>query len=121
MRRRPPVSTRTDTLFPYTTRFRSRALEQRLSIGGAPDVHVHEARKDGVRVHVIGERAVPEGIVPSIEEGMGAMAEIAPARIERYVETAIAAATGGPGPPGGAAMVDEIGPGWCRERVLQRE
>src|SRR3546814_9273086 len=75
---------------------------------GAPDVHVHEARKDGVRVHVIGERAVPEGIVPSIEEGMGAMAEIAPARIERVVETAIAEATGGPGPHGGAAIVDAI-------------
>src|SRR3546814_13028071 len=30
MIRRPPVSTRTDTLFPYTTLFRSAALAQRV-------------------------------------------------------------------------------------------
>src|SRR3546814_14075231 len=34
MRRRPPRSTRTDTLFPYTTLFRSRAL---IGASGAPD------------------------------------------------------------------------------------
>src|SRR3546814_17774662 len=33
MLRRPPRSTRTDTLFPYTTLFRSRDVEQRGSIG----------------------------------------------------------------------------------------
>src|SRR3546814_12861218 len=32
MRRRPPGSTRTDTLFPYTTLFRSRGAEYRGSI-----------------------------------------------------------------------------------------
>src|SRR3546814_19896142 len=32
MRRRPPISTRTDTLFPYTTLFRS-ALERRVAGG----------------------------------------------------------------------------------------
>src|SRR3546814_14681892 len=44
MIRRPPRSTRTDTLFPYTTLFRSRALRekagdarQRLRIGGHVD------------------------------------------------------------------------------------
>src|SRR3546814_3919536 len=35
MRRRPPRSTRTDTLFPYTTLFRSRRLAVRLAFGGA--------------------------------------------------------------------------------------
>src|SRR3546814_1805817 len=30
MRRRPPRSTRTDTLFPYTTLFRSRSLKEQL-------------------------------------------------------------------------------------------
>src|SRR3546814_3265458 len=34
MRRRPPRPTRTDTLFPYTTLFRSRTAQQR---GGAHD------------------------------------------------------------------------------------
>src|SRR3546814_10494632 len=33
MRRRPPISTRTDTLFPYTTLFRSRVRRRRR--GGA--------------------------------------------------------------------------------------
>src|SRR3546814_3555321 len=45
MRRRPPRSTRTDTLFPYTTRFRSvRALHAQLAAG---------------RVDRVGERAQP--------------------------------------------------------------
>src|SRR3546814_1244685 len=37
MRRRPPRSTRTDTLFPYTTLFRSHPLEYRrhIAAGGA--------------------------------------------------------------------------------------
>src|SRR3546814_18504954 len=33
MRRRPPISTRTDTLFPYTTLFRSRRYPQSFSGG----------------------------------------------------------------------------------------
>src|SRR3546814_17925353 len=35
MIRRPPRSTRTDTLFPYTTLFRSGALRGQLAAGGA--------------------------------------------------------------------------------------
>src|SRR3546814_18084323 len=38
MIRRPPRSTRTDTLFPYTTLFRSRRHEQNLSTAVAQDV-----------------------------------------------------------------------------------
>src|SRR3546814_8325577 len=40
MRRRPPRSTRTDTLFPYTTLFRSEQLRRHLSRlqRGEPDV-----------------------------------------------------------------------------------
>src|SRR3546814_11831721 len=34
MRRRPPRSTRTDTLFPYTTLFRSRVLSERIGAAG---------------------------------------------------------------------------------------
>src|SRR3546814_3934708 len=34
MRRRPPRSTRTDTLFPYTTLFRSRVLSERIDAAG---------------------------------------------------------------------------------------
>src|SRR3546814_4598529 len=35
MLRLPPISTRTDTLFPYTTRFRSALVRRRTDAGGA--------------------------------------------------------------------------------------
>src|SRR3546814_17039458 len=59
MRRRPPRSTRTDTLFPYTTLFRSdrghprpRARdEQRLALGGAEAEALGEQRSDRAAGH----------------------------------------------------------------------
>src|SRR3546814_8591890 len=53
MIRRPPRSTRTDTLFPYTTLFRSRkraaALRQpRLSISGVPEEYSPGSRIEWV-------------------------------------------------------------------------
>src|SRR3546814_7665656 len=60
MIRRPPRSTRTDTLFPYTTLFRSRVRHERmLDLGGgepmARDVHdvVHAAQQPQVSVDVL--------------------------------------------------------------------
>src|SRR3546814_9745507 len=51
MIRRPPRSTRTDTLFPYTTLFRSPAdrhgiLRQRLGVVGAQDQEAEHERHD---------------------------------------------------------------------------
>src|SRR3546814_11005450 len=46
MRRRPPISTRTDTLFPYTTLFRSPA---RSVCGGS--AHIQEKARMSVRPH----------------------------------------------------------------------
>src|SRR3546814_6575071 len=46
MRRRPPISTRTDTLFPYTTLFRSDKVDQ-LFIGDG-DRHQHRAQRRAV-------------------------------------------------------------------------
>src|SRR3546814_6046590 len=43
MIRRPPISTRTDTLFPYTTLFRSRAVELDLA-GLQTDIGIMPAR-----------------------------------------------------------------------------
>src|SRR3546814_5634684 len=40
MIRRPPISTRTDTLFPYTTLFRSPASRNQLSVVAAQKGHV---------------------------------------------------------------------------------
>src|SRR3546814_13042654 len=39
MRRRPPRSTRTDTLFPYTTLFRSVIIVSKKAVGRALQVH----------------------------------------------------------------------------------
>src|SRR3546814_2739473 len=42
MRRRPPRSTRTDTLFPYTTLFRSAAAERQPPCAARAAVHYRE-------------------------------------------------------------------------------
>src|SRR3546814_6194184 len=44
MRRRPPRSTRTDTLFPYTTLFRSPAASHRLQTAEADQFHRRAAK-----------------------------------------------------------------------------
>src|SRR3546814_7300976 len=54
MRRRPPRSTRTDTLFPYTTLFRSLSY-----IAGAHHDHPGTPRSRNPLVIVMGERGVP--------------------------------------------------------------
>src|SRR3546814_11275935 len=58
MIRRPPRSTRTDTLFPYTTLFRSRARQGRPRFSGQTVVVV--ARVDG-RYYAVRSRLPPEG------------------------------------------------------------
>src|SRR3546814_16266375 len=73
MIRRPPRSTRTDTLFPYTTLFRSAAANQQLGLpcncrwrvrlesslvqyfGGLPDGLVDARQRFLARQHVIGK------------------------------------------------------------------
>src|SRR3546814_18504892 len=52
MRRRPPISTRTDTLFPYTTLFRSVRHAQRQIV-----VRVHSALRFRFKYPVIGLEA----------------------------------------------------------------
>src|SRR3546814_10582641 len=52
MIRRPPRSTRTDTLFPYTTLFRSPILTRREQILGQPDPErVRAQAANGVAFH----------------------------------------------------------------------
>src|SRR3546814_17011778 len=61
MIRRPPRSTRTDTLFPYTTLFRS--LDQR------QDLRLQDLRCDGANV-LVSNAAVPtddEGLRPTVD------------------------------------------------------
>src|SRR3546814_16190667 len=49
MIRRPPRSTRTDTLFPYTTLFRSRSHRQKSAIVDDPGCHDEPDRDGGER------------------------------------------------------------------------
>src|SRR3546814_19046104 len=52
MIRRPPRSTRTDTLFPYTTLFRSRLVKQAIDSGAAATVAEAEALFQGFRLAI---------------------------------------------------------------------
>src|SRR3546814_8482986 len=54
MIRRPPRSTRTDTLFPYTTLFRSEAIAGDVGLNGLH--HVLHRLADKVLVDLIGQR-----------------------------------------------------------------
>src|SRR3546814_4010651 len=69
MIRRPPRSTRTDTLFPYTTLFRSGPVEQRLVVGERLDPpavdlvgHAHLHLVEGVEDVELGDRHLREGV-----------------------------------------------------------
>src|SRR3546814_15852063 len=107
MIRRPPRSTRTDTLFPYTTLFRSAAsgadgfcrLAEGAMVGHRMACPRHASRR-GTAVGAHAER------LRSIEAGLQAQ--------------------GSPGIPGGARkrsdeknLRNEIGRASCRERVCQ--
>src|SRR3546814_6555193 len=74
MIRRPPISTRTDTLFPYTTLFRSLDIKRNAAgvvdaissedIGKFPDSNVPASlqRLPGVSIQRSGARGEPQGI-----------------------------------------------------------
>src|SRR3546814_10836032 len=65
MSRRPPRSTRTDTLFPYTTLFRRRPCARARGI-----VAVRSRRAPGLQVAVThGGRTLPIARVPNLAEG----------------------------------------------------
>src|SRR3546814_11244584 len=71
MTRRPPRSTRTDTLFPYTTRFRSQLLRlARIDGGAAGDVHVGGAPGDVEKAALV-EAAEVAGVEPALLQRLG--------------------------------------------------
>src|SRR3546814_5955206 len=90
MIRLPPRSTRTDTLFPYTTLFRSRAPQ----VGDEQTVGRPEDPVQDVRGHV-GERG--EG-VDAVEEADLGLVDVADARRDALVEERITQLGAGRGP-----------------------
>src|SRR3546814_5247385 len=56
MKRRPPKSTRTDTLFPYTTLFRSATRREAQREGNALAARMGELQAEANRLNALGER-----------------------------------------------------------------
>src|SRR3546814_20724511 len=82
MRRRPPRSTRTDTLFPYTTLFRSRGCRLPTSSDQRPTAEAEEAQEDarcgkgdGEAEHDLDQPAKAPGRVPKGKAEAGADAD----------------------------------------------
>src|SRR3546814_13397503 len=69
MIRRPPRSTRTDTLFPYTTLFRSHPATARFAGCGAGPRHAHPGAAGGARAERVGR--VGGGSGPARHGGTG--------------------------------------------------
>src|SRR3546814_13431160 len=64
MIRRPPRSTRTDTLFPYTTLFRSDGLDAAIALARAIDPALYAARLDQDKIFPIAARDLTDGERP---------------------------------------------------------
>src|SRR3546814_16343259 len=115
MRRRPPRSTRSDTLFPYTTLFRAAgAAVDRRAHGGVAEVDLGAvdgglAGLDrGGRAALAGQRVVVIGFGD----------ELLRQQLARAVGVGLGVCVAGPGlRQGGLGL--EIGRASCRERVWQ--
>src|SRR3546814_13009266 len=71
MLRRPPRSTRTDTLFPYTTLFRSRSVDllRNRDVGHLRECPTHQ-RADVSKAERLGQVATAEGVVRGAVAGV---------------------------------------------------
>src|SRR3546814_11272681 len=103
MIRRPPRSTRTDTLFPYTTLFRSGRGMDELDRGGQPDLAVALVAAQLCR----GQRQDrPQALAAGCYDVAGELRD-QPDRAVHLVEDEL------------IDVLQEIGRGSCRERVCQ--
>src|SRR3546814_15100767 len=118
MRRRPPRSTRTDTLFPYTTLFRSDVAGQHQPRRGRPDI---EPAVAGLR---LGERCL--GDVDARDRGIargglavdiGLRDEAARDELLRAIEIGLGELGIG---PGDANLRGQRRPGFGLDRALHR-
>src|SRR3546814_16006669 len=79
MRRRPPIATRTDTRFPYTTLFRSTALEQAMQEVPQPG----ERYKLALRAMAVTEKNMDQSTFEWSQQALG----ITPNEIFGHAET----------------------------------
>src|SRR3546814_11276709 len=82
MRRRPPRSTRTDTLFPYTTLFRSDTAVTATHFPILDDASVR--LQPGFR-HMGGNDTIGRHLNPRLDDGVIGIAEVAVHRIDRLL------------------------------------
>src|SRR3546814_17540751 len=103
MIRRPPRSTRTDTLFPYTTLFRSQTLLRQQPIDQ------HRPNEITVRLDELDDEAVRRALVTAIDDGRRQR------RAKRIASYCAIVTIPRPEPAGHAQA--KIGRASCRERV----
>src|SRR3546814_17462091 len=133
MKRRPPSSTRTDTLFPYTTLFRSQSDAEYFGLSETRLAQADEARRQEIlrkfeahreRETAAGERekAAPRETPrrtgkPAQRERRAAAA--APRSGGILHSSSVPVASGSGAVVGFEVLGSEIGRGSCRERVCQ--
>src|SRR3546814_15057661 len=105
MIRRPPRSTRTDTLFPYTTRFRSHDLTNNLLVQFV-------GRK---RVRLVASHDTPLMRNHRHCYSLWGTDDLPPGAATAGKPPVLECTIG----PGDALFLPEIGRAWCRERVCQ--
>src|SRR3546814_10090743 len=95
---RPPRSTRTDTLFPYTTLFRSACRSNLIVIRRQADLHKIGAILDRIQLHqrvgkaavqrfageLVARNAADPGGIPSLHNGVVVIQHIAAVRSEEH-------------------------------------
>src|SRR3546814_18522556 len=133
MIRRPPMSTRTDTLFPYTTLFRSllwrdarigevRAPKLReFSAGGSADLRQGRCASDRVIGEALGDQFVGVVDVAQVDHQFAPEQSADPPQIERAKLVPLGQDDYGVGAFHGLVGVGAVGIGRasCRERVCQ--
>src|SRR3546814_15525350 len=120
MIRRPPRSTRTDTLFPYTTPFRSKAVPAKAAARGLDYIDatcplVSKVHRQAERAHEAGRHIIFIGHAghPEVIGTLGQLPDGAMTLVESVDD--VAALT----PPDPEKLAFQIGRASCRERVCQ--
>src|SRR3546814_5720100 len=88
MIRRPPRSTRTATLFPYTTLFRSPARQRRQHARRGGDFRL--AERVGVGENRVGRGDIKRSLVPGDAEGRGEIGQQVAALVDLPVAVGVA-------------------------------